>query len=426
MRPGQAVTPADRSCLNSETGWAACARNTRAALWPWRRAKAEAIAGFPLTAKVWRFALALLASLWTASVHAHKPSDSYLALSVQGERVAGQWDIALRDLDFAIGLDADSDGKITWGEVKAKHQEIGAYAMARLAVAADGAACPAMITVHLIDNHSDGAYAVLRFAAACPRVPDELQVIYRLFFDIDPQHKGLLRLEAGGETRTAIFSPETAQQTFKLARQSPWKQFLDYLATGVEHIWKGYDHILFLLSLLLPAVVVRDKKRWVPSDGFRAAFIDVLKIVTAFTVAHSITLSLATLQVVSLPARISESAIAMSVVLAALNNLFPIVGGKRWLVAFCFGLIHGFGFANVLTDLGLPRGVLALALVGFNLGVEAGQIALVAVFLPVAYLLRRTWLYRSLVLVGGSSAIVAVAALWFVERALNLKFLPVH
>ena len=173
-------------------------------------------------------------------------------------------------------------------------------------------------------------------------------------------------------------------------------------------------------------MVVRGKKRWVPSEGFRAAFIDVLKIVTAFTVAHSITLSLATLQVVSLPARISESAIAMSVVLAALNNLFPIILGRRWVVAFCFGLIHGFGFASVLTDLGLPSGVLALALVGFNLGVEVGQIAIVAIFLPVAYLLRRTWLYRSLVLVGGSSAIVAVAALWFVERAFNLKFLPIH
>jgi len=162
-----------------------------------------------------------------------------------------------------------------------------------------------------------------------------------------------------------------------------------------------------------------------PSEGFRAAFIDVVKIVTAFTVAHSLTLTLATLQVVSLPARISESAIAMSVVLAALNNLFPIVRGKRWVVAFCFGLVHGFGFASALTDLGLPRGVLALALVGFNLGVEAGQIAVVGLFLPLAYLLRRTLFYRSFVLTGGSSAIVAVAALWFVERAFNLKFLPI-
>jgi hypothetical protein len=111
------------------------------------------------------------------------------------------------------------------------------------------------VTQHLIDNHSDGAYAVLRFAAACPSVPEELQVTYRLFSDIDPQHKGLLRLQAGGETRTAIFSPSAAQQTFRLAQPSLRRQFFDYVATGVDHIWSGYDHILFLLSLLLPAVV---------------------------------------------------------------------------------------------------------------------------------------------------------------------------
>jgi hypothetical protein len=375
---------------------------------------------------MWRFALPFLLSLWSAFALAHKPSDSYLSLSVQSDSVTGQWDIALRDLDFAIGLDADGNGEITWGEVKAKHKEIAAYAMARLAIASNGAICPTTVTEHLIDNHSDGGYAVLRFTAACLRAPADLQVTYRLFSDIDPQHKGLLRLEAGGETRAAVFSPETAQQTFELGRSRAWEDFLDYLATGVEHIWRGYDHILFLLSLLLPAVGVAGAKRWTPNEEFRAAFIDVLKIVTAFTVAHSTTLSLATLQVVSLPARISESAIAMSVVLAALNNLFPIVRGKRWVVAFCFGLIHGFGFASVLTDLGLPRGVLAVALVGFNLGVEAGQIAIVGIFLPLAYLLRRTRLYRDFVLVGGSSAIVAVAALWFVERAFDLKFLPIH
>jgi hypothetical protein len=178
--------------------------------------------------------------------------------------------------------------------------------------------------------------------------------------------------------------------------------------------------------LLLPAVVVHRGRSWEPSAGFRPAFADVLKTVTAFTVAHSLTLSLATLQVVTLPARISESAIALSVVLAALNNLFPIVRGSRWIVAFCFGLVHGFGFASVLTDLGLPKGVLAVALIGFNLGVELGQIAIVAVFLPLAYLLRRTWLYRRVVLIGGSGAIATVASLWFVERAFDLGFLPVH
>jgi hypothetical protein len=373
-----------------------------------------------------RFALVFLLSLWAALAHAHKPSDSYLALWVQGEHVTGRWDIALRDLDFAIGLDADGNGEIAWGEVKAKHKEIAAYAVSRLVIAAGGASCPIAVTDQLIDNHSDGAYAVLRFTAACARAPKDLEVTYRLFSDIDPQHRGLLRLQVGGDTRTAIFSPEAAHQTFRLAGASLGQQFFDYLAAGVDHIWTGYDHILFLLSLLLPAVVMPGRTRWEPGESFHVAFINVLRIVTAFTVAHSITLSLATLQVVSLPARISESAIAMSVMLAALNNLFPIIRASRWIVAFCFGLVHGFGFASVLTDLGLPRGALAVALVGFNLGVELGQIAIVGVFLPLAYFLRRTWLYRDVVLIGGSGAIVAVAALWFIERAFDLKLLPLH
>lgn len=373
----------------------------------------------------WRFALALLL-LWPSVAYAHKQSDSYLTLSVEGQGVVGQWDIALRDLDFAIGLDADGNGEITWGEVRAKHVDIGAYVLARLAIAADGAPCPTKVGEHLIDNHSDGAYAVLRFAVTCPHPPKSLAVTYRLFADIDPQHKGLLRLEAGGQTIAAAFSPSAPQQIFALSLPDRLAQFRSYFVTGVDHIWRGYDHILFLVSLLLPAVLAHGAKGWEPHKGFRAAFVNVVAVVSAFTVAHSITLSLATLQIVVVPPRFSESAIALTVMLAALNNLFPLVFARRWLIGFYFGLIHGFGFASALADLGLPRGALALALVGFNLGVEAGQIAIVAVFLPVAYALRHTWFYRSFVFIGGSGAIVVIAALWFLERSLDVQFLPVH
>ena len=143
-------------------------------------------------------------------------------------------------------------------------------------------------------------------------------------------------------------------------------------------------------------------------------------MVTAFTVAHSITLSLAALGIVSLPSRWVESAIALSVVLAALNNVFPVVAHGRWIAAFAFGLLHGFGFAGALQDLGLPAGSLALSLAGFNIGVELGQLAIVAAFLPLAFALRKTWSYRRLVLAGGSTAIAAVATVWFAERAFDV------
>ena len=149
----------------------------------------------------------------------------------------------------------------------------------------------------------------------------------------------------------------------------------------------------------------------------------MLWVVTAFTVAHSITLTLAALQIVELPSRLVESAIAASVVLAAANNLYPVVERRRWLVAFSFGLIHGFGFASVLTELGLPQEALVLSLLGFNLGVETGQLAIVAVFLPVAFVLRNTPLYRKGVFVAGSWLTLLVALIWLLERAFNLKLI---
>ena len=126
---------------------------------------------------------------------------------------------------------------------------------------------------------------------------------------------------------------------------------------------------------------------------------------------------------VALPSRWIESAIALSVVLAAINNVFPVVSHGRWLAAFGFGLIHGFGFASALKDLGLPTGSLALSLFGFNVGVELGQLAIVCAFLPLAFALRATWAYRRVVLAGGSVLIAAIAGVWLVERAFDLRLI---
>lgn len=363
--------------------------------------------------------------LWLAAcpANAHKPSDSYLTITLAQGQLSGRWDIALRDLDFAIGLDADGDGTITWGELRVRHADIAAYALARLAVSADGTACTLRAGAQQVDDHSDGAYTVLPLTIACPRSPEQLALRYTLFGDLDPQHRALFKLEAGGTTRSAVLAPDGTAQGFALGHGGGIATFVDFVREGVWHIWIGFDHILFLLSLLLPAVLVWRARAWQPAPDFRSTVWDVFRVVTAFTVAHSITLSLAVLGLVSLPARWVESAIAASVIVAALNNLRPVVLGRRWAVAFGFGLIHGFGFASVLADLGLPRDALALALAGFNVGVELGQLAIVGLFLPFAFALRRTVLYRRWVMAGGSLAIALLATLWLAERAFDVKLL---
>lgn len=370
-----------------------------------------------------RLLLMLLLMMTCAAAQAHKPSDSYLVIKAESGRIEGQWDIALRDLEYAIGLDADGNGEITWGELSARHNDVASYALARLQLGAGGAACVLQVTDHLVDQHSDGAYAVILFSGAGCSPSGRLVIRYAMFFDLDPTHRGLARIEAAGVTQTAVFAPERPEQSFDLVAPSLLGQIFAYVREGVWHIWIGFDHVLFLLSLLLPAVWMRAASRWQPVSRFAPAFWEVFRVVTAFTVAHSITLSLAALELVSLPSRLVESVIAASVVLAALNNLFPLINERRWAMAFGFGLIHGFGFASVLTDLGLPRDALVSSLFGFNLGVELGQLAIVAVFLPLAFALRASGFYRRVVFTGGSVVVVVLAALWLVERAFDVKLL---
>lgn len=354
-----------------------------------------------------------------APAQAHKSSDSYLNLELRGQKISGQWDVALRDLDYALGLDANNDGVITWGELRGLQASIASYLLGHLTLHSDGSPCAKRVAGHLVDDHSDGAYEVLRFEADCAGPPQTVEVGYDFFFDLDPQHRGLVRLDVDGQTHTAVLSPN--QQTWRVERGSTsWlRTFADYLNEGVWHIWTGFDHILFLCALLLPAVLAHRGGHWVGVTGFGEAFVNVVKIVTAFTLAHSITLSLAVLGFISLPSRLVESAIAVSVIAAALNNLHPVVHSRLWIVAFAFGLVHGLGFANVLTELGLPTSALAVALVSFNLGVEIGQLAIVGAILPLAYLCRHSWLYSRVVLGAGSLGIVAIAFVWLIERSFD-------
>jgi hypothetical protein len=398
--------------------------------------------------------LALLFMLLLASAaFAHKPSDSYLTLRAQEGQgdVTARWDISLRDLDYVLQLDRDTNGELTWGEVRQRSADITRVATQRLQLSAGDKECPWETTAPLqLDKHSDGTYAVLSLVARCPGLDAGLKARYWLFFDVDPSHRGLVQWIAPGgvAAQALIFGTESAEQSLALQAPGAWQTLRQYLVDGVWHIWIGYDHILFLLALLLPAVLVRREGQWHGRERFAAAVKEVVKVVTAFTLAHSITLSLAALQVITLPSRLVESAIALSVVIAALNNLrgtkwsglaaasgassqrgasqsrsgpaIDRVQSRLWVLAFCFGLLHGFGFASVLADLGLPQGALVLALVGFNLGVEVGQLAIVAVFLPVAFAMRKTRLYQFGVLKIGSLIVAALASWWLAQRMFDL------
>ena len=373
-----------------------------------------------------RWLVLLLAVLLQTAAWAHKPSDSYLTLrgAPDSGSISVRWDIALRDLDYVLELDRDGNGALAWGEVRQRAADITRYATGHLELAGDGKPCRWESSGHMmLDKHSEGTYAVLSLTAHCEGVSNGLKARYSLLFDVDPSHRGLVQWIApgGGSSQPLIFGVESAEQSLALQSQGAWPTLRQYLADGVWHIWIGYDHILFLLALLLPAVLVRRAGQWESAPRAGGAVKDVVKVVTAFTLAHSVTLSLAALQVITLPSRLVESAIAASVIVAALNNLRGTIESRRWVMAFVFGLIHGFGFASVLADLGLPQGALVLALVGFNLGVEAGQLAIVAVFLPLAFGLRGTRFYRVGVLQAGSLLVALLASWWFIQRAFDFQ-----
>jgi hypothetical protein len=361
----------------------------------------------------------LFALLFEGNALAHKPSDSYLKIFGGGEKLEIQWEVGLKDLDFLIGLDMNQDGEITWGEVKVQRQAIAAHALSRLHIVVDGRECELQLGELMVTRHSDGTYAVLSLTSDCAGDASVLEIEYCLLFDMDPTHRGLVLYTNQQFSSTHILGPTSPNLELRVGEHSVWASLVDYVREGVWHIWIGFDHILFLLSLLLPSVLVLRGETWEPVEAFRPACQAVLKIITVFTLAHSITLWLAVMEYVTLPSRMVEATIAFSIVVTAVNNLHPVLPLKGWAIAFAFGLVHGFGFANVLIDLGLSDTALAVSLFGFNVGVELGQMAIVLVFIPIAYLMRRTSLYQGLILRGGSVLIAIVAAIWMYERVFN-------
>ncbi|MEX8517454.1 MAG: HupE/UreJ family protein [Leptothrix sp. (in: b-proteobacteria)] len=469
----------------------------------------------PTTALLRRLGALCLAGLLANTAQAHKASDAYLTLVVDAARITQRFDIALRDLDRDLALDQDDDGQLRWSEVRTRWPQIEALADASLQLRADGQPCrssppgPAQL-----DQHSDGAYAVLTRSWQCDAPVKSLDLQYRLFAGSDPTHRGILRIDQAGATpdapartlQTAVLVPQpdsgpaadpagATAQHFVIAEPGaagPRSASLTgFIAEGVHHILIGTDHVLFLFALLLPAVLLLQPSaqrldsggrrgghtstmqllstfmrrhdtpaptltapgvssgggvgalalplaqpgagralapflqlgHWQDAPTFGPVLCEVVRVVSAFTLAHSITLALAVLNWVNPPSRAVESIIAASVIFAALNNIRPMLREQRWRMTFVFGLVHGFGFASALKDLGLDGANLATSLLGFNLGVELGQLALVSLFLPLAWAARRSQLYQRGVLIGGSGLIAVLASIWLIERVFDLKLL---
>jgi hypothetical protein len=356
--------------------------------------------------------------LLTATAHAHIAGNGFLVAHVNGMEVTGSYELAVRDAELAVGVDANRDGKVTWGELRAAEPRITTYLKEHLGLAARGSTCELAIQPIQLNDRVDGPYVWIPFSARCTGNVEQLTIRYSVMEGIDPSHRGLLTLNAGDAVQTAVLDGKSAATAFAVYTPSTRRAFVEYLHAGVWHILSGIDHLLFLLSLLLPAVLLRREGRWEPVSRARPALISILKVVTAFTFAHSITLTLAALDIVRLPSRLTESVIAASIIVAALNNIFPIVTDSRARIAFAFGLLHGFGFASVLSDMGLPHGARVISLLAFNLGIEAGQLAVVLTVMPVIYMFRTGGFYRRGVMPWGSAAIAVVAMVWLVQRAI--------
>ena len=355
---------------------------------------------------------------------AHQGSEGYVRLEQTEQGARLQVDVALRDLNLPLKVDGDGNGQLTAGEVNAAWSAIDAYVKAHVQVQG----CTLASSAQSVVMRDDAAYASLVYAVRCGPTQAGAgapSIRYTLFKDVDTNHQATARIEWAGVVTAQVLNPQ-ASQVADAASDTLSEPFA-FVREGVHHIVTGYDHVLFLLCLLFPSVMRRGPqgKGWVPVEKMSQALWPVLGIVTAFTLAHSITLSLAALQWVSVPASVVEPLIAVTIAIAALDNLRPVLGRKRVLMTFLFGLIHGFGFAGVLQELELPTSAFVGALLQFNLGLELGQVAIVAAVASLLFLVRERAAYVPWVVRGGSMVAIAVAVIWFIERTADVSLLAV-
>jgi hypothetical protein len=355
-------------------------------------------------------AIAVVAAC-ASTARAHSSSISYVDIAVEARTVRVTLQISNRDLYEAIGV--DKDRAVDRAEVERARDRLLAYVADRVHVKNGDADCaPDGRTLAFADK-SDGFFAVTRVDYVCKRTAAAVTVEYDLFFDLDPMHQGLARIELPGQPeRQHVF--RGAARTLHLDRPvSLFDHLRDYCLLGMEHIFTGYDHLAFLFGLLLVAT----------TRGLRGGTRYILGVVTAFTVAHSVTLIAAGLGWVRLPSRFVESAIALSIAYVAVENLAVREPKHRWLLTFFFGLVHGFGFASVLAEIGLPPSGVIPSLVSFNVGVELGQLTVVCAVAPILLWLVPRYQQSARVRTLGSIILFVLSTYWFFERVLGKVWL---
>jgi hypothetical protein len=348
---------------------------------------------------------------------AHSLSTSYLVVDLppaDADPVAIRWDLSVHDLIWSVFIDANYDEVATWQEILDARQAIGNAVLAQVTLARGGGACNLDIDDLALAERAGQNFLSVALLASCPQ-PGLLSLGGQLFMTGDASQRVLLSANRRGEKFAGVLSAAEPAWN-EPAQVSAWASFARFIGEGVWHVLIGYDHIAFVLLLLLPSVLRPVDGRWQGATGLGPVTRDMVTIITAFTIAHSTTLVLSVTGTLILPMQPVEVAIAASIAIAGLVNLLPSLSGWRLPLAFGFGFVHGFGFANALSEIDAEGSSLLPLLAGFNIGVELAQLAIVALVLPLIYLARgRRW-YSGGVLPLGSCALGAAGLVWLVQR----------
>lgn len=356
--------------------------------------------------------------IWSGTVFSHQTGNSYLTLREADGRLWVELDFIVRDLGNLLQAPGQpSDPPPAPEKLAALQVPITQTIKQSLSIAIDEQDIPLEFMTQSVVLHNDGLYVRQRFSARALSAQAKFVVVrYQFFTQNDMLGRAFFKLSLRGEEISSVFDQSNAIQRFALGEGKRWATMGLFTKEGAKHIWEGPDHLLFLLTLLLPGLMLIRPADASSASGNTAAWKFALKVITAFTLAHSITLACSVLGWVSLPDRFIESMIALSIMLSAALNLQNRFNFSHWKLAFVFGLIHGMGFANGLKELGLSSMYFLEALFAFNVGVELGQLsAVVLVAVPLALLVRREK-SRLQVMRWGSGIVFLIALVWLVQR----------